>query len=268
MKKTFTLIELLVVIAIIAILASMLLPSLNRAREMANRTACSNNMGQVTRGHQLYAEDYDAKIPFILSHDPASTAIAMDHTQSLIGGNTAFASRPPAYLQAGSKIFHCPSNRRMTAYRGSKATYGMYMVRRDDGSIGGSSYANKSVWTGDFATSISSAYVVYNLVRMRSHSEIPMMADTVSMSTSNTTWAGGSSWAGGTIAMTGLQWWQWSPSKLDTSTENSAIHMIHSNQANLSFFDGHVGAFGARELPEMRFKVKVAYSANMIQQNL
>ena len=56
-KKGFTLIELLVVIAIIALLVAILLPSLNRAKELARRTACAANLNAVGKGMSMYSTE-------------------------------------------------------------------------------------------------------------------------------------------------------------------------------------------------------------------
>ncbi|RIK68848.1 MAG: hypothetical protein DCC65_01575 [Planctomycetota bacterium] len=64
-SKAFTLIELLVVIAIIALLISILLPSLSRARELSKRTVCSANLRGIGQAMYIYAQDEPGVFPAI-----------------------------------------------------------------------------------------------------------------------------------------------------------------------------------------------------------
>ena len=63
--KQFTLIELLIVIAIIAILASMLLPALNKARDKAKAIQCLGNLKSCGQGMIMYADDYSGMMPVL-----------------------------------------------------------------------------------------------------------------------------------------------------------------------------------------------------------
>lgn len=62
-KKAFTLVELLVVIAIIALLVSILMPALGRARELAKRVQCQSNLGALGRSIVMYEGEYRDKMP-------------------------------------------------------------------------------------------------------------------------------------------------------------------------------------------------------------
>src|SRR5688500_593553 len=76
-RSAFTLVELLVVIGIIAILVGILLPTLSRARESANKTACLSNMRELGNAFRLYAAGNKDAIPIgcVGVADPVSQAL-------------------------------------------------------------------------------------------------------------------------------------------------------------------------------------------------
>ena len=91
MKKGFTLIELLVVVAIIGILASILMPSLSKAREKGRQAVCMNNNKQISMAVIMYSQD----------------SVIPDHWD----GTKSWVRHIAVYLggEQNNKVLHCPT---------------------------------------------------------------------------------------------------------------------------------------------------------------
>lgn len=212
-RREFTLIELLVVIAIIAILAAMLLPSLNRAKEVGKKISCVNNMKQIGNGFIMYCCDFnDYLMPPI--NNSMGTGYPLHlykhqyHWDYYIGLNymqyNVTASKWPV---AGSwKAFNCPKDTRILTVS-SKANR---------------SYAVPYALLGDPAN--DSGIKSNNRLLSPSRSIILAEADLFN-----------SSFSQAACGMSGST----SEVKLDASS----IGRIHLSFANFLFIDGHAATY-------------------------
>ncbi len=129
----FTLIELLVVIAVIALLASLVLPALGRAKQKAIQTSCLSNLKQVGVALQMYIDDNENVLPGPVvsgaraSYDRNSSMELVWYLANDLG------SPPPLTIKAGSKpviadVFVCPGYLRYAPGLGSMEGRKCYLL--------------------------------------------------------------------------------------------------------------------------------------------
>ena len=254
LSHAFTLIELLVAISIIALLVAILLPALKAARDATRATVCASNLRQLSIGIAAYAAD--AKQEIVAGSRTSgstwitwATYVSGDRVVTASGG----MSGSFAYVEPGP-VYGCPSFESYDALVSgdkyarihgnvSEAAYGMYFPIGSDQAARGWDFSEKISGPGN---------AFWTVIPI---DQIPQTSVVAALSESSRK----RNW--GDINMNApRQIGVWNPDDPFAVLWNARIRMMHSEAANISYFDGHVDRLDAVAMFESPMRIRKFWS--------
>lgn len=234
-RKSFTLVELLVVIAVIAILASMLLPSLSKALATAKGASCINQVKQLTMIISSYEQSFEGWAPANQRMDINGLSMAHYWPRTLY--------RTDFLAKTGSRILVCPE--RTTYYRADQLLGDPAEVDKDGNTWGAGQYGMNRYFVGERGggsqyylypedKAVIEASGIYKITRTRAPSMTILLADAFIYGT-----ALGYAPYGNNQRMGALQLSRSKNTGLD-GTHNYRIDSVHAKSGVVSFVDGHI----------------------------
>ena len=222
-QSSFTLIELLVVIAIIAILATLLLPALNKAKEVAKSASCLNNLKQNGLAFFQYSDDNKNMLPLAYYRVSGTGRSWM---RFLTGQKDSYdwTTDSSSYL-GNQNTAVCPSIFPFK-YNGTSLPDSIYGAPWLDPNSLHEDYKNTAYLKPDYLR-----YLL--LTQAKSPSDWMVLCDSLRYHVNR--WQMG--WTVGQTAVSG---------------STGAIHLIHNNKANLLLLDGHAAGYSRTDTKPMK----------------